>query len=243
MQAKSHAPDRMPDLREFFGTSVYTRGCEGYLFGMAIAVAVAGAGDVVTRGLWEILHQAPDLHVMCDFVVRVPHTGVHPEVVLYDVVRLAHDGGEELTQLIRARETAVVVVGRDLRPDLARRALALGASGCVSLDAPAADVLAIIREAVGGDLTPDDHPAAVLGAEAGLTCREGQILADVVKGFSNADIARRQAISINTIKTYIRSTYRKIGVTSRAQAVSWGIQHGFAPDDAPRSAPAGRSQR
>jgi len=38
-------------------------------------------------------------------------------------------------------------------------------------------------------------------------------------------------LSVNTVKSYIRITYRKIGVTSRAQAVSWGLQSGFEPRD------------
>lgn len=46
-----------------------------------------------------------------------------------------------------------------------------------------------------------------------------------------AEIVRRQSVSLTTVKSYIRSTYRKIGVTSRAQAVSWGLQHGFEPGD------------
>jgi len=36
-------------------------------------------------------------------------------------------------------------------------------------------------------------------------------------------------LSPNTIKSYIRSVYRKIGVSSRTQAVLWGVHHGFAP--------------
>ena len=46
-----------------------------------------------------------------------------------------------------------------------------------------------------------------------------------------SEIAFRQAITVNSVKSYIRSTYHKLGVTSRAQAVSWGLQHGFEPRD------------
>ena len=37
-------------------------------------------------------------------------------------------------------------------------------------------------------------------------------------------------LSINTVKTYIRSAYRKIGVTGRSHAILWGVDHGFQPD-------------
>jgi DNA-binding NarL/FixJ family response regulator len=197
---------------------------------MAIVVAVAGAGDIVTQGLQHILGQAPDLEVMHDYSAELPHVGVLADVVLYDAVGLQRDGSTELAELVGAQEAAVVVVGRDLRPDLAARAMARGAAGCVSLEAPASEVLSIIRQAAGGELCPGSAPAT-LGGEARLTAREAEILGDIVQGFSNAEIARRQCLSLNTVKSYVRATYRKIGVAARSQAVSWGLQHGFDPGD------------
>ena len=47
------------------------------------------------------------------------------------------------------------------------------------------------------------------------------------QGLSNQEIADELYLSINSVKTYIRSAYRKIDAVSRAQAVAWGIQHGF----------------
>ena len=44
---------------------------------------------------------------------------------------------------------------------------------------------------------------------------------------SNLEAAEDTFLSINSVKTYVRSTYRKIGVSTRSQAVVWGIQHGF----------------
>ena len=54
----------------------------------------------------------------------------------------------------------------------------------------------------------------------------------IVQGHTNQEIAERLFLSINSIKTYIRTTYRKLGVRTRQQAVTWAIQHGFpiAPD-------------
>jgi DNA-binding CsgD family transcriptional regulator len=47
---------------------------------------------------------------------------------------------------------------------------------------------------------------------------------------SNADVARLTYLSPNTVKSYIRTIYRKIDVGSRTQAVLWGVEHGFTPD-------------
>ena len=68
------------------------------------------------------------------------------------------------------------------------------------------------------------------GRTEGLTDRESEILALITQGKSNHEVAALTFLSINTIKSYIRSAYRKIGANSRTQAVLWGIEHGFRPD-------------
>jgi DNA-binding CsgD family transcriptional regulator len=88
---------------------------------------------------------------------------------------------------------------------------------------------------------PHHHPAAALGAKDQLTPREARVLADILKGFSNTDITHRQLISVNTIKSYIRTSHRKTGVTTRAQAVSWGIRNGFATAGSERPLPMART--
>jgi DNA-binding CsgD family transcriptional regulator len=92
----------------------------------------------------------------------------------------------------------------------------------------------VIGAAIEGNLddiptvrTPDD--ATYPGKEVGLSRRESAVLAMIVQGRTNQEIASDLFLSINSIKTYIRSAYRKIGVRHRAQAVAWAMQHGFPP--------------
>jgi NarL family two-component system response regulator LiaR len=68
------------------------------------------------------------------------------------------------------------------------------------------------------------------GRSAGLSSREAEVLALITQGLSNQEIAARAFLSINTLKTYIRSAYRKINVTSRTQAALWAVDNGFKPD-------------
>ena len=68
------------------------------------------------------------------------------------------------------------------------------------------------------------------GKELGLTARESEVLVLITQGLSNQEIAERCYLSINSVKTYIRTAYRKLGVNRRAQAVAWGIRNGFEPD-------------
>jgi DNA-binding CsgD family transcriptional regulator len=49
----------------------------------------------------------------------------------------------------------------------------------------------------------------------------------IAQGVSNQEIADALFLSINSVKTYIRSTYREIDVNNRAQAVAWALQSGF----------------
>jgi two-component system, NarL family, response regulator LiaR len=52
----------------------------------------------------------------------------------------------------------------------------------------------------------------------------------IVRGLSNQEIADAVYLSINSVKTYIRSAYRKMGVTRRQLAVIWALQHGFTAE-------------
>ena len=87
------------------------------------------------------------------------------------------------------------------------------------------------------DPTPDDcsclqpdrptTSATWLGESEGLSAPEGAIVALIALGLSNQQIALALYKSLHHIRTHIRSAYRKMGVTSRPQAIAWGNLHGF----------------
>ncbi|GGF49816.1 DNA-binding response regulator [Marmoricola endophyticus] len=68
------------------------------------------------------------------------------------------------------------------------------------------------------------------GKREGLTERESEVVALIVEGMSNKEIAASLYLGVNTIKTYVRSAYRTMGVADRSNAVLWGIDHGFRLD-------------
>ena len=98
--------------------------------------------------------------------------------------------------------------------------------------------MAAIESIHGGEvvISPDPGKARIdvglewPGKPEGLSNRESEILALITQGKPNSEIARLTYLSPNTIKSYIRTIYRKIDVTSRTQAVLWGVAHGFTPD-------------
>lgn len=107
--------------------------------------------------------------------------------------------------------------GQDLHAELRRLAGSLLAG-----DAP---------EAGGG--VPEQAPAGVLrslgscSVPVALSAREREMVELIALGLSNDEIAQHCYVTVNTVKTFIRSAYRKIGVTRRTQAVAWALEHGL----------------
>lgn len=92
-----------------------------------------------------------------------------------------------------------------------------------------------------------DHPPSAEGdlgdwpgREFGLSARESAAIALITHGLSNDEIARKMYISVNTLKAFVRTAYRKIGVNTRPRAVLWGIDDGFRSDSIRAMAPHGR---
>ena len=164
--------------------------------------------------------------------------GQQPDVVFYDVIGLHNGDGSDLDRWVANTNVVIVAVTHELRPDLGLAALDRGAHAAVSLSASAEDLLQVVDAAISGRLDTSSvvraaHQGTRLGVEVGLTHREADILGRIVRGMSNRDIAEECVLSINSVKSYIRSAYRKMDVVSRTQAVVWGVQHGF-PLDAER---------
>jgi DNA-binding NarL/FixJ family response regulator len=161
--------------------------------------------------------------------------GAEPDVVLFDVIHLREGDSTDLERWLKETATTVIAIDRTLRPELGLQAREKGVEWGITLGITAEELVQLIEDAVAGTLEESQvaqewDATTHLGAEAGLSPRESEVLGLVVGGLSNQEIADACFLSINSVKTYIRSTYRKIGAASRAQAVAWGIQHGFPID-------------
>jgi DNA-binding NarL/FixJ family response regulator len=132
----------------------------------------------------------------------------------------------------------VAIYTWNFHEDLIRTAREQGVSGYLSKALPARDLVAALEAVHAGDVVVSDPPprtGSVSGLDwpgrgEGLTDREAEILALITQGKSNAEVAALTYLSPNTVKSYIRSIYRKIDVASRTQAVLWGVRNGFTPD-------------
>lgn len=76
-----------------------------------------------------------------------------------------------------------------------------------------------------------DGPGHYFVDVAQLSRREREVVHLIAMGRSNEGVAAALFLSANTVKSYIRSAYRKMGVTGRSQAVVWAVHHGLARKD------------
>lgn len=130
-----------------------------------------------------------------------------------------------------AHDGRLVTWSWNARPELVEVALAQGASGVLSKQLRADQLVAALEAIHRGrqvvDLGDGPRTAVVSAVQSVLTPREGEVIAMITQGMTNQAIAQQACISINSLKSYIRSAYRKMGVDSRSQAVLWGVRHGY----------------
>ena len=201
-------------------------------------VALVDDYDVVVIGLAHLFDPYRDRIVIAELDTNQPVID-DVDVVLYDSFaqpEADHDDIDVLVANPRARH--VVVYTWNFHAALIESALAKGASGYLSKTLPARDLVTSIETIAAGEVIVSEAPPRTRppvgldwpGRSEGLTDRESEVLALITQGKTNVEVAAVMYLSINTIKSYIRSAYRKIGVTTRSHAILWGITHGFKPD-------------
>jgi two-component system, NarL family, response regulator LiaR len=191
------------------------------------AVVVAGVASFLADHGIDVVETGASQPVVSDV-----------DIVLYDTFGQVQGVELDLEDFVRDSGAKVVIYSWNLQAQLIEEALAAGASGYLSKVLTGPQVVDALERVLAGEVMvlTGDHETSVGGAgdwpgrAAGLSSREAEIIALITQGLSNKEIAARAYLSINSVKTYIRSAYRKIGVTSRAQAAVWGVENGFKPD-------------
>ena len=158
------------------------------------------------------------------------------DVILYEPVHQTPASQEVLRRLISGSQRRAVIYSWRDRSDGA----SFGSfAGHLSKALPVEELVTAVEALAAGeailsvrvpvDRGPLKAVAASSPSDYDLTPREAEILSLVTQGLTNAEIGGRLYLSINSVKTYIRTAYRKIDVSRRAQAVAWGMAHGLAP--------------
>jgi DNA-binding NarL/FixJ family response regulator len=203
-----------------------------------LTVALIDDYDVVLIGLAHLFDAHRERVVVAEIDARTALDD-RVDVVLYDSFAQPESDHEEVAALLRSpRAGCVAVYTWNFHPELIEVALRQGARGYLSKAMPAEDLVSALERIHAGEVVVTEVSGRVVsapgldwpGREQGLTDRESEILALITQGRSNAEVASLTYLSPNTVKSYIRSIYRKIGADSRTRAVLWGVANGFAPD-------------
>ncbi|MEQ6899025.1 response regulator transcription factor [Microbacterium sp. KR10-403] len=202
-----------------------------------IRVAVVNDYQVVVEGVAAMLRSYSDL-------VRVVELDVNArpvervDIALYDTFAALPGNQADIRRLVRDGHVRLVAVYTwNLDHELIEASLDNGASAYLSKELPAAKLVEALIAVHAGRQPEATHSHRLTspigndwpGREEGLTLRESEVLALITQGLSNDEVAERMYLSVNSVKTHIRTCYRRIGVTNRANAVLWGIDHGFRP--------------
>jgi DNA-binding NarL/FixJ family response regulator len=206
---------------------------------VAIRLAIVNDYEVVVHGLAAMLRTYADRVEVVEVDANA-HPSAAVDIALFDTFAQSFRDRERIARLVQDPRIGKVVVYTWTADDPSVSTTRVpGISAYISKRLAASELVAALErvhagepvrlhDAGHGPLVGGDWP----GREEGLTARESEVLSLITQGYSNNDIVETTMLSINSIKSYIRSAYRKIGVTSRSRAILWGIDHGFQPDRA-----------
>ena len=214
---------------------------------MTLRVLIADDQEIIRSGLKMILESEPDITVVetaanGDEAVRLARSSV-PDVCLLDIRMPKLDGIEATAALAGPdveRPIPVVVLTTFDDDENVHHALAAGASGFLLKDVDTDLLVRAVRAAADGDAliapaitarllkkfaSPENRPEGLPEFEQ-LSEREEQILQDVAKGYTNLEIAEHLHISLNTVKSHLKSLMMKLNTRNRVELAIWAHRTG-----------------
>jgi NarL family two-component system response regulator LiaR len=202
-----------------------------------IRVMIVDDHGIVRRGLTAVLRTFADLDLVGEArdgqeaVERCE--ALQPDVILMDLI-MPVLGGVAATRSIHRRwpQVQIIALTSFQEKELVQEALQAGAISYLLKNVSGEDLAEAIRAAHAGRsiLAPEAVQALIQPGKPepppsyDLTPREREVLALLVKGLNNAEIARRLCISPSTSKAHVSNILSKMGVSNRAEAISLALQ-------------------
>ncbi|WP_326632078.1 MULTISPECIES: response regulator transcription factor [unclassified Streptomyces] len=212
---------------------------------MPVTVLLVDDEPLVRAGLRAVLEAQPDIEVVGEAadgaaVIPLVHK-LRPDVVAMDVRMPLMDGIEATRVVLRTvpDPPKILVVTTFENDEYVYEALRAGADGFLLKRARPAEIVHAVRLVAEGESLL--FPAAVrqLAAEYGtskakavmkrasLTEREATVLRLMARGLSNAEIATKLVVGVETVKTHVSAVLAKLGARDRTQAVIAAYESGF----------------
>jgi len=203
-----------------------------------IRVLIVDDHEMVRSGLAAFLMVHPDLEMIGeadsgDEAIKFC-AQTCPDVVLMDMVMPGVDGPTATRQIRKlCPRTQVIALTSFKERELVQAALDAGALGFLYKNVSAGDLAKAIRAAHAGQPTMAPEALQALIHAQGqrpapgrdLTEREREVLALMVKGLNNLEIADRLVVSRSTVKVHVSNILAKLGVASRTEAVALAVEH------------------
>ncbi len=208
-----------------------------------IKLIVVDDHTLFRRGIVSLLQEQPDFQVIGS--ADSGPTAVQlcqqekPQVVLMDVHMPGGGGVDAVASLKQIPDVRVIMLTISNKDEDLLGALAGGADGYLLKSAEPDELCQAIRQvAAGKGVLAPELTARVMKAAAtqspsttsALSRRERDVLQELARGATTADIAATLVISENTVKTHIRRIFKKLGVTNRTQAVAQASVQGILPN-------------
>lgn len=190
-----------------------------------------------TRESWrQLISSFPDFACVCtcataeEALQTIPET--KPDVILMDIF-LPRMSGIECTTRLKASlpKTPIVMLTASDEDEMVFLALKSGANGYLLKRTKPAELRAALLDVLSGGAPMTSEIARHViesfhtkktgpSESVSLTAREEETLLMLTKGYSNKEIADRQKVSIETVRTHLKNIYEKMHVRSRTEAVA-----------------------
>ncbi len=199
--------------------------------------------EVVRLGLMTLLNDRADMEVVGEAgtaaeAVRAAER-LRPDVVLMDI-RMPGEGGLEATRQITARfpDTKVVMLTSFADDELVVRAIRAGAVGYVLKQVGNEEMLRAVAAAARGEALLDPSTTARLltrvreterkaedDAFRARSDREMEVLAEVARGKTNAEIGRVLNLGEKTVRNYVSTILEKLHLSNRIELATFAVEH------------------
>ena len=187
---------------------------------------------MVRMGLASLLETEPDIKVVGeaedgDDAVKKA-VSRRPDVVVMDLVMPKKDGAEATSEIHGLLpETKILLLTTFGTADGVAHALASGATGAMMKNADFSDLAAAVRTVASGGNAVSPEIERFIREDppvTNLTKRQGEILAAVVRGLTNDDIAKQFSIQRSSVKDHLTAIFEKLGAANRAEAISIALR-------------------
>lgn len=216
---------------------------------MPVTVLLVDDEPLVRAGLRAVLEAQPDIRVVgeaADGAAVIPLVRrLRPDVVAMDVRMPLMDGIEATRAVLRTVEDPpkIIVVTTFEQDEYVYEALRAGADGFLLKRARPAEIVHAVRLVAEGESLLFPASVRQLAARYGegggnsaaravlegarLTEREAEVLRLMARGLSNAEIAGRLVVGVETVKSHVSAVLAKLGARDRTQAVITAYESGF----------------